>query len=144
MSTGHRAAAKRARNSQPKRAHRFQAQQINARISPQKVGLVTTMIRGKRVEDALNELAFDKRRASAMVRKVLQSAVANASSQAGLDPMDLKVVHATADEGFTFKRFHARAVVVAPPFNVKTPTSLWQLASSRNERTETWVKRSIH
>jgi large subunit ribosomal protein L22 len=108
MSTGHRAAVKRARNSQPKRAHRFQAQQVNARISPQKVGLVTAMIRGKRVEDALNELAFDKRRASAMVRKVLQSAVANASSLAGLDPMDLKVVHATANSGFTFKRFHAR------------------------------------
>ena len=108
MSNGHRAAVKRARNSQSKRAHRFQAEQVNARISPQKVGLVTTMIKGKRVEDALNELAFDKRRASSMVRKVLQSAVANASSLAGLDPMDLKVVHAVANSGFTLKRFHAR------------------------------------
>lgn len=109
MSSGHRAAAKRARNnSTPKSDFRFEAKQINARISPQKVGLVATMIRGKRVEDALNELAFDNRRASTMVRKVLQSAVANASTLAGLDPMDLKVVHAVANSGFTLKRFHAR------------------------------------
>ncbi|TVR42356.1 MAG: 50S ribosomal protein L22 [Planctomycetota bacterium] len=108
MSTGNRAAAKRARNAKPRRTHRFQAEQHNARISPRKVGLVTTMIQGKRVEDALNELSFDNRRASTMVRKVLQSAVANASSIAGLDPMDLKVVHAVANEGFTLKRFHAR------------------------------------
>lgn len=108
MSTGHRSAAKRARNSQPKRQHRFQAVQYNARISPRKVALVATMIKGKRVEVALNELAFDNRRAATMVRKVLQSAVANASSLAGLDPMDLQVVQAIAGEGFTLKRFHAR------------------------------------
>ena len=109
MSTGHRASAKRARNAANlSRAHRFQAVQHNARISPRKVALVATLIRGKRVEDALNELEFDNRRASSMVRKVLQSAVANASDVAGLDPMDLKVVHATADEAFTFKRWHAR------------------------------------
>lgn len=109
MSQGHRKAIKRARNkSNLSRPHRFQAVQQNARISPHKVALAATMVRGKRVEDALNELSFDNRRASSMLRKVLQSAVANASNEAGLDPMDLKVIYAVANEGLTIKRWHAR------------------------------------
>ena len=81
----------------------------NARISPRKVRLSADLIRGRRVEEALNLLAFDNRRSSYMLRKVLLSAVANAQDRAGLDPMDLKVVTCQVDEGFVIKRYRPQA-----------------------------------
>ena len=83
----------------------FTALQRNARISPTKVRLSAALIRGKRVEDALNLLRFQPRRGSVVVRKVLESAVANAASVGGLDPMDLTVTDARVDIGFTIRRF---------------------------------------
>jgi len=83
----------------------FTAVHNNARISPTKVRLSAALIRGKRVEDALNILAFQPRRGSALVKKVLESAVANASSLAGVDPMDLTVVDARVDKAIVIKRF---------------------------------------
>ena len=68
--------------------------------------MVADLIRGKRVEDALNTLEFDNRRSSSMVRKVLLSAVANAQDRGGRDPMDLKVVASFVDEGLVMKRWH--------------------------------------
>ena len=94
---------------------KYKATQRNARISPRKVRLSADMIRGKRVEDALNILEFDKRRGSYMLRKVLQSAVANASDKAGVDPLDLKVSDCFVDEGWTIKRFRPCARGSAHP-----------------------------
>lgn len=84
---------------------RYQAVARHARISPTKVRLSAALIRGKRVEDALNMLRFQPRRGSVMVRKVLESAVANAASLGGIDPMDLIVVDARVDKGLSIKRF---------------------------------------
>ena len=84
----------------------YKAIQRNARISPRKVRLSADLIRGQRVEDALTQLEFDNRRSSSMLRKVLQSAVANAQERGGVDPMELKVTKTWVDEGFTMKRFH--------------------------------------
>ena len=83
----------------------YTAIQRNARISPRKVRLSADLIRGKRVEDALNILEFDQRRGSHFLRKVLQSAVANASSVGGVDPLDLTVSECFVNEGWTIKRF---------------------------------------
>ena len=77
----------------------------NARISPTKVRLSADLIRGKRVEDALNLLTFQPRRGSVMLKKTLESAVANAANLAGIDPMDLTVVEARVDKGIVIKRF---------------------------------------
>ncbi|MHC5067082.1 MAG: 50S ribosomal protein L22 [Planctomycetota bacterium] len=83
----------------------YRAIQRNARISPRKVRLSADLIRGKGVADALTALEFDNRRGSYMLRKVLQSAVANAQSRGGHDPLDLRVVESSVDEGFTIKRY---------------------------------------
>lgn len=83
----------------------FRATQRNARISPSKVRLSADLIRGQRVEEALNRLEFDNRRGSYLLRKVLQSAVASAQNRGGLDPLDLRVTGCFVDEGFTLKRW---------------------------------------
>lgn len=77
----------------------------NARISPRKAILSCQLIRGKRVEDAVNILAFELKRGSAMMKKVLDSAVANAANVGGLDPMDLVVTEARVDKGLVMKRW---------------------------------------
>jgi large subunit ribosomal protein L22 len=87
----------------------YTATQRNARISPRKARLSAELIRGKRVEDAINILNFELRRGSTMLRKVLESAVANASSVGGEDPMDLTVIDARVDQGFVIKRFRPQA-----------------------------------
>lgn len=73
------------------------------RTSPQKAGLVLTLIRGKPVAEARRILKFSKKRAAEAVLKTLESAIANAR-QKGLKEEDLKVVRAVADPGPTFKR----------------------------------------
>jgi len=83
----------------------YRATMKNARISPRKAILSCQLIRGKRVEDAVNILAFELRRGSAMMKKVLDSAVANASSVGGLDPMDLVVTEARVDKAMVMKRW---------------------------------------
>jgi large subunit ribosomal protein L22 len=89
----------------PSSKPQFRAIARNARISPRKAILSCQLIRGKRVEDAVNILAFELRRGSAMMKKVLDSAVANASSVGGLDPMDLIVTEARVDQGVVMKRW---------------------------------------
>ena len=83
----------------------FKALSRNARISPTKVRPSVNLIRGKRVEEALNILRFQGRRGSTVLRKVLESAVANAASVGGMDPMDLTVVDARVDSGISIRRF---------------------------------------
>ncbi|MEC9345752.1 MAG: 50S ribosomal protein L22 [Pseudomonadota bacterium] len=81
----------------------------NIRVSPQKLNLVAQSIRGRRVEDALAVLAFSRKRIAIDVRKVLQSAIANAENNHQLDPDALIVKEASVGKGLVMKRFHARA-----------------------------------
>lgn len=79
------------------------------RTSPQKLNLVARMIRGKNAETALAELAFSKRRVANDVRKVLESAIANAENNHQLDVDRLYVKEASVGKTFVLKRFRARA-----------------------------------
>ncbi len=88
---------------------KYQAITRNARISPRKAILSAGLIRGKRVEDAVNILGFELKRGSNFVRKTLESAVANAAVQGGADPMDLVVVEARVDKGLSISRFRPQA-----------------------------------
>ncbi len=81
----------------------------NLRTSPQKLNLVLASIRGKSAEVALTQLAFSKRRIARDVRKVLQSAIANAENNHQLDVDRLYVAEASAGKSLTMKRFRARA-----------------------------------
>ncbi len=80
-----------------------------ARLSAQKGRLVADMVRGMPVERALETLAFDPKKASKIVKKVLESAIANAEHNEGADIDELKVKMVYVDEGPTHKRFRARA-----------------------------------
>lgn len=79
------------------------------RMSPQKGRLVADMIRGMPVERALNVLRFDPRRASRVIKKVLESAIANAENNDGADVDELKVKSVLVDAGPVLRRFQARA-----------------------------------
>ncbi len=81
----------------------------NARISAQKARLVADQVRGLPVEKALNLLTFSNKKAAVMVRKTLESAIANAEHNEGADVDELKVSAICVDEGPTYKRLHARA-----------------------------------
>ena len=80
-----------------------------ARISPQKCRLVADQVRGLPVDRALQTLEFNQQRASGVIRKVLESAIANAEHNEGADIDELKVHRIFVDEGPTLKRFQARA-----------------------------------
>ena len=84
-------------------SHRF------ARISPRKARLVMDTIRGDSVGKALNKLFYSQRRASPMIRKVVRSALANATQKAGLQEEELVVWRAAVDDGPTMKRWRPRA-----------------------------------
>mgnify|MGYP005748680351 CR=1 FL=1 len=80
-----------------------------ARISPQKARLVADLIRGKDVESAVNILAFNGKKAAGLMKKVLNSAIANAENNEGADIDELKVTAVYVDEGPLMKRMRARA-----------------------------------
>ena len=80
-----------------------------AKISPQKTRLIIDMIRGSEVLQAMKLVQFLPQKGAKIVSKVLDSAVANAENNFGLDIDDLKVSNAYVDEAPTFKRFRARA-----------------------------------
>jgi large subunit ribosomal protein L22 len=80
-----------------------------AALSAQKCRLVADQIRGKNVENALQILAFSPKKAARIVKKVLESAIANAEHNEGADIDELKVSKIFVDEGPTHKRMHARA-----------------------------------
>ncbi len=82
---------------------------LNMRTSAQKLNLVAASIRGKSAEKALAELTFSKRRIAGEVKKVLQSAIANAENNHQLDVDRLYVAEASVGKSFTMKRFRARA-----------------------------------
>ena len=79
------------------------------RISAQKVRLVADQIRGKQVADALDLLSFSNKKASVLMRKALESVVANAENNEGADIDELKVSEVYVNEGMTMKRIRPRA-----------------------------------
>jgi large subunit ribosomal protein L22 len=79
------------------------------RTSPRKLNLVAGMIRGLKAEQALNALTFSKRRIAGDVKRVLESAIANAENNHQLDVDQLIVAEAHVGKALMMKRFHARA-----------------------------------
>ena len=80
------------------------------RVPPRKIRLLIKEIRGKNVEEALNLLAFAPQRGVPILRKLINSAVANASQYPDIDVDNLFVKQIFADEGTTLKRFRPRAM----------------------------------
>ena len=80
------------------------------RVAPRKVRLVVDMIRGKKVEEALNILTFSRKSAARPVAKLLKSAVANADVKGGFDLDKLVVETVKVDEGPTWRRWLSRAM----------------------------------
>jgi large subunit ribosomal protein L22 len=80
----------------------------NLRVSPRKLNLVAEMIRGKKVDVALADLAFSRKRIAKDVRKCVISAVANAENNHNLDVNDLVVAQAHVGKNLVMRRFHAR------------------------------------
>jgi large subunit ribosomal protein L22 len=80
----------------------------NLRISPIKLNLVAQMIRGKKVDTALADLEFSRKRIAKDVRKCVMSAVANAENNHGLDVNELVVKEAYVGKNLVLRRFHAR------------------------------------
>jgi large subunit ribosomal protein L22 len=89
--------------------HQAMAVARNIRVSPRKLNLVAQMIRGKKVDRALNVLTFSQKRIAGVVKKTLQSAIANAENNHDLDVDDLVVKEASVGKNLVMKRFHARA-----------------------------------
>lgn len=85
------------------------AKHLGARISDQKCRVVADMIRGKKVEQAVTTLKFSPQKGAELILKVLESAIANAENNVGLDVDTLKVAHVHVDRGTFLKRFRARA-----------------------------------
>ncbi len=86
-----------------------QAKLYGVRLSAQKGRLVADLIRGKPVELALNILAFTPKKGAKIIKKVLESAIANAEHNDGADIDELKVKTICVEQGTTLKRFAARA-----------------------------------
>jgi large subunit ribosomal protein L22 len=80
-----------------------------ARLSAQKGRLVADLIRGKSVDQAIDILAYTPKKGAALIRKVLESAIANAEHNDGADIDTLKVKSITVERGMFLKRFQARA-----------------------------------
>ncbi len=85
------------------------AKLTNANVSAQKCRLVADQIRGLPVDKAINLLRFSNKKASLLLKKVLESAIANAEHNEGADIDELKVSTVYVDEGPTMKRFKPRA-----------------------------------
>lgn len=99
---------------------KVRAQAKYVRQSPYKVRLVLDLVRGMPVEDARATLDFTNRRAAPTIKKVLESAVANAEHNFALDADELFISEAYADEGPTLKRWRPRARGRATRINKRT------------------------
>ena len=86
-----------------------QAKLRGARLSAQKARLVADQVRGRQVEEALNLLSFSSKKGADIIRKLLNSAIANAEHNEGADVVELKISEIYVDEGMTMKRIMPRA-----------------------------------
>ena len=104
--------------------HEAKAVVSSLRVSPQKLNLVAAMIRGKKVDKAIAELEFSRKRIAEDVKKCVKSAVANAENNHNLDPDDLVVAEAFVGKQLVMKRFHARgrgkSSQILKPFSMLT------------------------
>lgn len=80
-----------------------------ARISPQKCRLMADAIRGKSVDEALKTLTFTPKKSARIVKKLLESAIANAEHNHGADIDELKIARVEVNDAPTFRRYRARA-----------------------------------
>lgn len=78
-------------------------------LSPQKARLVADLIRGKKVDNALSILAFTPKKGAEVIKKVVESAIANAEHNEGADIDELKVTSIYVDKGIVLRRIRARA-----------------------------------
>ena len=86
-----------------------QAKLRGARLSAQKARLVADQVRGRQVEEALNLLIYSSKKGADIIRKLLNSAIANAEHNEGADVDELKISEIYVDEGMTMKRIMPRA-----------------------------------
>ena len=86
-----------------------QAKLRGARLSAQKARLVADQVRGRQVEEALNLLTYSSKKGADVIRKLLNSAIANAEHNEGADVDELKISEIYVDEGMTMKRIMPRA-----------------------------------
>ena len=107
MAKGHRSKIKRERNEV--RDTRPSAKLSYARVSVQKACFVLDAIRGKSVNEALAIVTYNPRYASSLVKKLLESAIANAENNNGMNAENLYVAECFANKGPTMKRIHPRA-----------------------------------
>ena len=108
MAKGHRSQYKRERNEN-NRETRPSAKLSYARVSVQKACFVLDAIRGKDVMTAKAILEYNPRYASSIIKKLLDSAIANAENNNGMNPENLYVAECFANKGPTMKRIHPRA-----------------------------------
>ena len=108
MAKGHRSQIKRERNEN-NRETRPSAKLSYARVSVQKACFVLDAIRGKDVTTAKAILEYNPRYASSIIKKLLDSAIANAENNNGMNPENLYVAECFANKGPTMKRIHPRA-----------------------------------
>jgi large subunit ribosomal protein L22 len=90
------------------------------RISPRKIRLVMDQVRGKQVGEALNMLSFASQRGAGILKKLVNSAIANAEQNTGVDVDSLYIMRVYADEGPTLKRWRPRAQGRATPIRKRT------------------------
>ena len=107
MAKGHRSQIKRERNAQ--KDTRPSAKLSYARVSVQKACFVLDALRGKDVQTALAILEYNPRYASSLIKKLIESAVANAENNNGMNTDNLYVAECYANKGPTMKRIHPRA-----------------------------------
>ena len=107
MAKGHRSQIKRERNAQ--KDTRPSAKLSYARVSVQKACFVLDAIRGKDVQTALGIVTYNPRYASSLIKKLLESAAANAENNNGMDPAKLYVEECYANQGPSMKRVRPRA-----------------------------------
>ncbi len=107
MAKGHRSQIKRERNSI--RDERPRAKLSYARIPVQKACFVLDAVRGKSVDEALAILTYNPRNASRVIKKLLESAIANAENNKGMNPEKLYIAECFASQGPIMKRIQPRA-----------------------------------
>ena len=106
----------------------------NLHLSPQKCRLVLDQIRNKKVSDGLDILRFSDKKAAALVRKTLESAIANAESSRSADVDELEIKAAFADQGRTSRRYRARARGRSASIHRRTSHVTIVLSDGRSER----------
>jgi large subunit ribosomal protein L22 len=114
----------------------------NYRQSPRKVRLVTDLVKGKKVEQALQQLSFTPKRVVPVITKLLESAIANAV-HAGNDKTTLRIKNITVDEGFTLKRMMPRARGVGARINKRTSHIVVTLAVGEHVKKATTKAKAI-